>query len=103
MHHDIEEAHIFPILGQRMPAFRADAKEGPLQQHREIHAGMDRLEEYLKACKGGERPLRREEVKEICDSFGSVLWTHLDEEVEQLGWQNMTKYWSKEEIMRLPM
>ncbi|KAB8349712.1 hypothetical protein FH972_023727 [Carpinus fangiana] len=103
MHHNIEEAHIFPILGQRMPAFRSDALTGPLQQHREIHAGMDKLGEYFNACKSGERSLRREEVKEICDSFGTVLWAHLDDEVEQLGWENMTKYWTKQEILRMPM
>lgn len=103
MHHNIEEAHIFPMLGSRMDAFKADAQTGPLEQHRQIHRGMDKLEEYMNQCKSGERNLRRHEAKEILDSFGPVLWTHLAAEVEQLGAENMRKYWSKQEIVRMPM
>lgn len=103
VHHSIEEAHIFPVLAQRMPMFQADAMVGPLEQHRQIHKGMDELEAYLNACKSGEKSLRREEVKEIMDGFGGVLWTHLAEEVEHLGAENMRKYWKKEEIARMPM
>jgi len=37
------------------------------------------------------------------ESWGEVLWTHLDQEVETLGANNMRKYWTKEEIARIPM
>lgn len=103
VHHSIEEAHVFPFLAQRMPMFKADALVGPLEQHRQIHAGMDKLEAYLNECKSGERSLRRKEVKDIMDTFGPVLWTHLAEEVEHLGAQSMRQYWTKEEIARMPM
>ena len=44
-----------------------------------------------------------EEMKEIMDSFGEVLWQHLDDEVEQLGAENMRKYWTINEMRRMPM
>lgn len=103
MHHNIEEAHIFPLLGQRMDVFKADAETGPLEQHRQIHAGLDKLQEYLDECKTGERNLKRQEIKDILDGFGAVLWTHLAEEVEHLGAENMRKYWSKAEVASMPM
>jgi len=101
VHHDIEEQHIFPILAQRMEGFRPNS--APLQQHKQIHAGLDKLEAYLVDCKNGDRDLMRDEVKDILDGFGTVLWAHLDDEVRELGAENMRKYWSKEEIARLPM
>lgn len=44
-----------------------------------------------------------QEMKEILDSFGEVLWQHLDDEVEQLGAENMRKYWSLDEMRRIPL
>lgn len=84
-----------------MPSFRPGS--AALEQHKQIHAGLDKLEEYLKGCRRGERELRREEVRGILDGFGGVLWTHLEEEVRELGAENMRKYWTKEEMARLPM
>lgn len=101
IHHDIEEQHIFPILASRMSEFQPGAKA--LEQHKLIHAGLDRLEEYMVDVKRGERELRREEVKGILDAFGSVLWSHLEEEVQCLGAERMRRSWSREEIARLPM
>ncbi|KAF2458912.1 hypothetical protein BDY21DRAFT_282800 [Lineolata rhizophorae] len=100
-HHDIEEQHIFPLLGKRMPAFKKDGD--PLKQHKQIHAGLDKLEAYLEECQSGAEDLRMDRMKEIMDSFGAVLWAHLDDEVRELGAENMRKYWSKDEIMRMPM
>ncbi|KAI4854066.1 hypothetical protein E4T44_00423 [Aureobasidium sp. EXF-8845] len=99
-HHDIEESYWFPILGKRMEGFRGSgfAKE----QHRAMHKGLDVLAPYLQECKRGERELRREEVREIMDSFGGILWTHLDEEVRELGAENMQKYWTKNEMRNFP-
>ena len=39
----------------------------------------------------------------VLDSFGGVLWQHLDEEVEQLGAENMRRFWTLEEMGRMPM
>lgn len=96
MHHDIEEEHIFPVLGARMPGFQANGFAK--QQHRLIHAGLDKLQEYLQACRTGERDLQRSEVHEIMESFGGVLWKHLDAEVEELRAQNMRKYWTLKDM-----
>ncbi|KAJ6286127.1 hypothetical protein J3E71DRAFT_260676 [Bipolaris maydis] len=100
-HHTIEEQHIFPILAKRMPAFKKELEL--ISQHKQIHVGIDRAEKYLQECESGERELRLQEMKEILDSFGEVLWQHLDDEVEQLGAENMRKYWSLDEMRRIPM
>ena len=84
-----------------MPAFQKELEL--LTQHKQIHEGLEKLEEYLEKCKSGENDLRMPELKEILDSFGEVLWTHLDDEVKQLGAENMRKYWSAAEMKRLPM
>ncbi|KAF2690389.1 hypothetical protein K458DRAFT_253357, partial [Lentithecium fluviatile CBS 122367] len=101
MHHTIEETHIFPVLAKKMPAFRNELEL--LSQHKQIHKGLDRLEEYLGECRRGERELRLGELKEVLEGFGGVLWEHLDAEVKQLGAENMRKYWSLEEMRRMPM
>lgn len=95
-----------------MPEFAQSTKDNPAYksnptarlmtlQHKQIHAGLDRLETYLNECKGGKRDFRLQgegSLKEVMDSFGEVLWTHLDEEVRLLGAENMRRYWTKEEI-----
>jgi len=101
VHHDIEEQHIFPILAQRMPQFRPGSSA--LEQHKQIHAGLDKLEAYMKDVKRGKIDLERAKVKEILDGFGEVLWKHLEEEVGMLGAENMRRFYKKEEIARLPM
>lgn len=101
VHHTIEEQHIFPVLAKKMPVFRKELEL--LNQHKEIHKGLDKLEKYLEECSSGERELRLEELKVIFDGFGKVLWQHLDDEVEQLGAENMRKYWTIEEMRRMPM
>jgi hypothetical protein len=84
-----------------MPAFKEELEL--LSQHKQIHAGLDKLEDYLEKCRSGEKDLRMEELKAILDTFGEVLWAHLDDEVEQLGAENMRKYWSIKEMQRMPM
>jgi hemerythrin-like domain-containing protein len=101
MHHSVEERHIFPVLAKKMPAFRKELEL--LTQHKQIHKGLDKLEEYLGDCRTGEKELRLSEMKKILDSFGKVLWEHLDDEVKQLGAENMRKYWTLEEMRRMPM
>ena len=98
-HHGIEERHIFPHLAARMPEFRGDLQA----QHAEIHAGLDGFADYLRACRSGEREFDLAVLKERMEPWGDVLWTHLDEEVKTLGADNMSKYWSTEEMRRMPM
>ncbi|KAL9625297.1 MAG: hypothetical protein Q9160_000699 [Pyrenula sp. 1 TL-2023] len=95
-HHSIEENFIFPNLARKMPAFKDELQL--LGQHKQIHVGLEKLEEYLDACKSGERELRLAELKSVMDTFGKVLWEHLDDEVKELGAENMKKYWTLEEM-----
>ncbi|QKX64565.1 uncharacterized protein TRUGW13939_11740 [Talaromyces rugulosus] len=101
MHHSIEEQHVFPNLAKKMPQFKNGLDL--LKQHKEIHKGMDRLEEYLEACRTGEKELRLSEMKGVMDTFGKVLWEHLDDEVRTLGAENMRKYWTIDEMKRFRM
>lgn len=101
LHHDIEEAHIFPVLARKMPLFRDDLQMK--SQHKEIHTGLVVLEKYLGECMGGERELVLKELKGVMDGFGGVLWQHLGDEVEQLGAENMRLFWTMEEMRRMPM
>ncbi|KAK4544437.1 hypothetical protein LTR36_004328 [Oleoguttula mirabilis] len=101
VHHTIEEQHIFPVLARKMPAFKKELEL--LTQHKQIHKGLDKFEAYLGQCRSGERELRLEEMKAVMETFGKVLWAHLDDEVKELRAENMRKYWSAEEMRRLPM
>jgi hemerythrin-like domain-containing protein len=101
MHHDIEEAHFFPHLGRKMPIFRNT--QLMKEQHKEIHAGLERFQAYLEKCRDGEREYRAPELKDIMDSYGDVLWTHLDLEVKQLGAENMRKFWTLQDMDRMPV
>ena len=85
-----------------MPEFRGGRAE-LLQQHREIHAGLDGFEEYLNKCRSRELDFEMDVLKSKMESWGEVLWKHLDQEVETLGAENMRKYWTKDEMRRLVM
>ncbi|KAK6438645.1 hypothetical protein LTR95_005156 [Oleoguttula sp. CCFEE 5521] len=100
MHHTIEEQHIFPVLAKKMPKFRKELEL--LTQHKQIHAGLEVFEEYIGACRNGERELRLGELREVMGGFGTVLWEHLDEEVKELGAENMRKYWTIAELKQIP-
>lgn len=117
-HHSIEETHLYPILARKMPQFRAavrakakgkgrGAKEGDdcelLRQHAEIHRGMDEFEAYLRACKNGEKEFELGVLKEKMDSWGEVLFTHLDQEVRELSAENMRRYWTLTEMRAIPI
>ena len=97
----VEEQHIFPVLAQKMPAFRKELEL--LTQHKQIHNGLDKFEAYIDDCKAGKRDMRMDELKDIMDTFGTVLWAHLQDELDQLSVENMRKYWSLDEVRRLPM
>ncbi|KAK6531478.1 hypothetical protein TWF281_008282 [Arthrobotrys megalospora] len=104
-HHNIEESYVFPILAKKMPAFQKHNKEHGemIAHHRQIHKGLERFEDYVNACKSGEKDFVASDMLELMESFEKVLWQHLDEEVQQLGAENMRKYWTIEELKMLPM
>ena len=84
-----------------MPAFRQELEL--LSQHKVIHAGMEKMDDYLKACKLGESDFQMGQLKEIMDSWGPTLWEHLDDEVAELSPENMRKYWSADELRKFPI
>lgn len=98
MHHSIEERHFFPMLAKRMPEFRGDMQA----QHREIHHGLEKFEEYLRGCKDGRCDFELGALRDKMSSWGEVLWTHLDDEVRALGANNMRRYWSKDDMAKMP-
>lgn len=99
-HHDIEETYWFPVLARKMPGFDGDGFAKV--QHREMHKGLDALRPYLMACQRGTEDLRRTEVRRLLDSFGGILWKHMDEEVVALGAENMSKYWTRDDMQKMP-
>lgn len=84
-----------------MPAFREELEL--LAQHKQIHAGLDKFESYLSECRSGEKELSLSTMKELMDGFGTILWQHLDDEVKELGAENMRKYWTLEELRAFPI
>jgi hemerythrin-like domain-containing protein len=100
-HHSIEETYVFPMLSRKMPQFQK--QEHLLEQHKQIHKGLDQFREYLERCRDGEQELRLEELKKVMDGFGKVLWAHLDDEVTTLGAENMRKYWTISEMNDMMM
>jgi hypothetical protein len=87
-----------------MPEFKAGKNAAELlRQHKEIHKGMDLLGDYLRQCKSGEADFELSVLKTKMESWGTVLWTHLDQEVVTLGAENMRKYWTIDEMRRMPM
>jgi hemerythrin-like domain-containing protein len=101
MHHNIEEQHLFPVLAKKMPAFRHELQMR--SQHKEIHAGLLKLQKYLEEVRNGERELILKELKVVMDGFSKVLWQHLNDEVEQLGAENMRTFWTLDEMRKMPM
>jgi hypothetical protein len=67
-----------------------------------MYKGLDALAEYLEECRAARRDLVRSEVRSIMETFRVVLWQHLDDEVAELGAENMRKYWTLSEMQRMP-
>lgn len=132
MHHTIEETHLYPLLGRKMPEFRATAPPAGLlrgsgsssgskgskgaggskkrreecellRQHAMIHDGMDEMAEYLRRCRDRECELELGVLKGKLDSWGEVLLKHLDQEVADLGAEKMRRFWTLQEMKAFPM
>lgn len=100
-HHSIEDEHIFGVLGERMPEFR-EGSEHP-ESHLKIHAGLEHYTAYLRAVKSAPNKYDPSELRARMQAFHDVLFTHLDDEEKSLRRPNMEKYWTLEEVKRLPM
>ncbi|KIJ51026.1 hypothetical protein M422DRAFT_158684 [Sphaerobolus stellatus SS14] len=102
MHHDFEEAHLFPRLAKKIPSFRA------IKAHRKAHKTIldDNICPFiyhnaLVNVKANPKEYDPEAFREVLDSFRDTLFEHLDEEVNDLGAENMRKYWSLQEVRKL--
>ncbi|KAI9637287.1 uncharacterized protein MKK02DRAFT_43210 [Dioszegia hungarica] len=105
MHHRIE-AHIFPILGKKMPQFKSGARESGehLKSHKQIHDGLDRYDAFLKAVMADSSQYSSTGLRGIMDGFRGVLFRHLDEEVHDLGAESMKAAgWTLAELRQIPM
>ena len=101
LHHTIEEQHVFPVLARKMKTFGKELEL--LTQHKHIHEGLVKLEDYVHECREGQRDFVFAELGEIMDEYEQVLWQHLDEEVYELRAENMREYWSVDEMRRMPV
>jgi len=98
-HHMIEERFIFPILAERMPQFKAEH----LESHKGIHDGIARLAVLLSKYRSKPASYSSTEMKECLDSWREVLYRHLDEEVADLQADNLRKYWTLQDLQRIPI
>lgn len=96
-HHNLEERAVFPVLGRRMPEFRADLPD----QHKEIHAGLISMSGYLRKCRDSEADFVMGELRDRMEGWGPTLLQHLDEEVQALRAENMRKYWTVDDIKKM--
>jgi len=100
-HHTIEERYIFPELAKKMPSFAEN--EQHRNSHKGIHDGLDRLSALTHEFRENPTTYTPERMRECLDSFKDVLMHHLDEEVEDLAAENLKKYFTLEELERIPM
>lgn len=100
VHHDREEAFLFPKLAARMPEF--GSQSALVDQHKQIHVGVVVLKEYLLKCYRGESALDHAEMKKIMDTFSETLWAHLDDEVYALRAERIRQYWTVDEFRKIP-
>ncbi|KAJ7178520.1 hemerythrin HHE cation binding domain-containing protein [Mycena crocata] len=103
MHHTIEERHIFPILAKRMPEFSTETEAGHIDSHKGIHHGLEELATLVYKFKKEPSTYSPTEMRACLDSFRQVLFTHLDQEVQDLQGSNMKKYFTLEELESIPM
>jgi len=99
LHHDIEEAHVFPLLAKRMAVFRENERHK--NSHKLIHDGLDKLEAIVHEFRLSPSSYSPTRMREALDSFREPLYTHLAEEVRDLSAENMRKHWSLQEIGRM--
>ncbi|KAL7413259.1 hypothetical protein BDY24DRAFT_340841, partial [Mrakia frigida] len=99
-HHGIEERFMFPLLSKRMTASFGETHP---ESHRQIHAGLDAYHALLVSWKSNPSAYSPKDLRANMDSWREVLFRHLDEEVADLGKENMLKFWTLEEVRRLPI
>ncbi|EJD02598.1 uncharacterized protein FOMMEDRAFT_19894 [Fomitiporia mediterranea MF3/22] len=100
-HHSIEERFIFPELAKKMPSFAENDQHR--KSHEGIHDGLVKLGAITREFRENPTSYSPERMRECLDSFRDVLMKHLDEEVEDLRGENLKKYWTLEELDKIPI
>ncbi|CAE6424742.1 hypothetical protein RSOLAG1IB_03958 [Rhizoctonia solani AG-1 IB] len=100
-HHGIEEAYVFPVLAQKMPGFANNERHK--NSHKVIHAGLDKLKDQVTGWKADPTTFSPTALRSCLDEFRTPLFNHLSEEVRDLSGENLKKYYTLEEVDRLPM
>ncbi|GAA6026807.1 hypothetical protein JCM8097_005875 [Rhodosporidiobolus ruineniae] len=98
-HHGIEERYIFPVLAKKMPQFQDDHQE----EHDAIHEGMHKFETLIAKYRNEPSSYSPDEFRHHLASWGPILFYHLNAEVESLKPDVLRRYWTLEEVKRLPM
>lgn len=100
-HHRIEEAHIFPLLAHKHPAFAHNAEHEDF--HHRIHDGLERYSRFLRESLDDPAKYSAAKLRETLDSFREPLFQHLDKEVDDLRPENLCKHgFTLAEVRRLP-
>ncbi|WVQ68205.1 uncharacterized protein L199_006412 [Kwoniella botswanensis] len=93
-------------MHHRIPQFKEGARESGehLKKHKGIHDGLEKYDAFLRNSLENQSEYNPTKLREIMDGFKEVLFTHLDEEVKDLGAESMKKAgWTLDEIRRIPM
>ncbi|MBO9589212.1 hemerythrin domain-containing protein [Devosia sp.] len=83
-HHTIEDHHLFPVLAQQGPAFKAIA-DRLTAEHVVVHELLDRLVDALNALSAEPSEARYTDAREIYHALERVLLSHLGWEEEAMG------------------
>ncbi|KAI2734863.1 hypothetical protein DTO013F2_10220 [Penicillium roqueforti] len=100
VHHDREETFLFPKLAARMREFGSQSHL--VDQHKKIHVDLAVLKQYLLDCHNEEKVLDRADIMKIMDEFSETLWAHLDDEVYALRAERIRRYWTLDELKKIP-
>ncbi|KAJ3803010.1 hypothetical protein GGU11DRAFT_389432 [Lentinula aff. detonsa] len=101
MHHTIEETYLFPLLGKRMKQF-SESEGLHLKSHKGIHDGLERLEGLIQQYKSEPNTYDPTKMRASLDSFRDVLFSHLDQEVEDLRGDNLKNFFTLQEVESIP-
>lgn len=83
-HHTIEDRHLFPVLAEQGPAFKAIA-DRLTAEHVVVHELLERLVDALNALATEPSPSRYTDARDIYHALERVLLSHLGWEEEAMG------------------
>ncbi|KAK7033264.1 hemerythrin domain-containing protein [Favolaschia claudopus] len=97
-HHHIEETLLFPFFETKLGEHTMDAN---VEQHHAFMAGLEDLENYLKAVQAGTETYSGKSIISKLDSFADVLVEHLREEIPTLESSRMRAAFTEKDLKDL--